>query len=132
MSELRDRLVKYAAELRHMAEHHPHLGLLPTQRTREAAQVMTDAIEYLDALPEEREPEKRTVEVPLDDLLDIVWAADCHGYGHSILMSALKSWAGTVTDDEIKAFAKAVLSDPRYGPEDEADAISQLTEWRDR
>ena len=32
MSELRDRLVKYAAELRHMAEHHPHLGLLPTQR----------------------------------------------------------------------------------------------------
>jgi hypothetical protein len=55
MSELRDRLVKYAAELRHMAEHHPHLGLLPTQRTREAAQVMTDAIEHLDALPEERE-----------------------------------------------------------------------------
>jgi hypothetical protein len=76
--------------------------------------------------------ELRTVEVSLDDLLDIVWAADSYGYGHPILMSALKSWAGTVTDDEIKAFAKGVLSNEAYGPEDEADVILTLTEWRYR
>lgn len=66
----------------------------------------------------------RTVTIDLEEILDVVSAAEDYGYGDDVLFDALANWAGAVSDAEIAEHATAFLS--------EDYVRRRLTEWRDR
>ena len=78
----------------------------------------------------------REVQVPLNDILEIVNCAYSYGFGRDILLYTLAEWAGDVTDKEIKDYAEWFISkeakDKGYTPEDYDEAIEILSEWRAR
>lgn len=78
----------------------------------------------------------RKVELPLNDLLDLVGCAADYGYDSDILYSALAKWSGWVTDEEICTYTDwFVTPEARkqgYGEEDRDKQRERLTEWRDR
>jgi hypothetical protein len=87
-------------------------------------------------MPEMPDQPVRNLTFPLNDLLDVVSAAEDYGYGDDVLMDALARWAGPVTDAEIAAFTAGFLTPESraqgYTEEDRDGAIERLTEWRDR
>lgn len=76
------------------------------------------------------------VEVEVDDLLDLISAAEDYGYGHSILMCSFADWLEELTDEQIESFARGFLTPEKreqgYGEEDYEGAKEKLERFRSR
>jgi hypothetical protein len=74
----------------------------------------------------------RTVEIQVEDILDLISCAEDYGHTNSVCISSLFEWAGPISDEDIEAYVTQVLTDPQYGEEDAEDIKELLTELRDK
>jgi len=74
----------------------------------------------------------RMIEIPLNEILDTVAAAETYEYDNDILLSSFHSWAYPITRDEIKAYAKSISDRDDYSEEDGNDIIEILTTWNNK
>ena len=77
----------------------------------------------------------RDVTIPLFDLLDLVNRAADFGFADDVFMASMRTFAGQVTDDEIREYAETFTTpkyrEQGYDEEDRDAAIDTLAKWRD-
>jgi hypothetical protein len=74
----------------------------------------------------------RTVEIQVEEILDLISCAEDYGHTNSVCIFSLFKWAGPISDEDIEAYITNVLKDPQYGEEDAEDIRERLTEMRDK
>jgi len=78
----------------------------------------------------------RNLSINLDDVLDLVVAAESYGYGDSVFYSTAFGWTKPLTDAEIEEFAASFLRPEHraagYTEEDRDNARERLRELRAR
>ena len=74
----------------------------------------------------------RTITIPLEEILDLVSAADLYGYDDDVLMTSLFEFAKP-TEEEIAEFSKRYLTEEYaeqgYGEEDYREILTKLLAW---
>ena len=79
----------------------------------------------------------RKVEVSLDEILDLINAAEDYGFSDDVLLGAFADWIGWVSNDEITSFATNVYlsdsaKDQGYTREDYTQAVERVKTWRNQ
>lgn len=72
----------------------------------------------------------RKVQVDLEDLLDLVNAAEDFGYADDVFMSTMADWAGKVTMAEINEYGDLLAQQPGFSEDDGENAVETLKAWR--